>query len=287
MHPMTSRGNLPTEKRAARTVGLLWVLGLVLAIWPFFPLAAQTALAFEPHRLVARGKLTGKIYLPADAAAEEKEAAEALAFWMRRVTGATAEIAEEPADGLHPGIYLGSTRQAARRKIRAAESPGETWRWETRSGRTLFLLGNKPLATRLAVGDFLQRELGVWFLFPGEWGAEWEPRRTLDFPRHPRSCEPAFWWRSLGMANSPAQREWQRNNGLGVRPPFSHALHTIFTKETFAEYPEFFPVRLRAAAQSGRAGGGKLRGGEGGGVFCKRSCRAHFRHGHHRQHDLG
>lgn len=253
---MRNRGKLRTAKQDAGFLGPFRLVVLLLAVWAgTAPLTAQTVAAFESHRLVARGKMTGKIYLPANAAAEEKEAAEVLAFWMQKVTGATAEIAEEPEEGLRPGIYVGATRQAEQRGIRAAESPGETWRWETRSGRTLFLLGNRPLATRLAAGDFLQRELGVWFLLPGEWGAEWEPRRSLEFPRRPYSCEPAFWWRTLGMGNSSAQRDWQRNNGLGVRPPFSHALHTIFTKETFAAHPEFFPVVGGSRrAPSGRGG---------------------------------
>ncbi|MDR2863571.1 MAG: DUF4838 domain-containing protein [Puniceicoccales bacterium] len=185
----------------------------------------------------------GKIHLPQNPAPEESEAAATLAHWIEKVTGAAPEISTEtPDETTAPGIYVGATRQAALRNVSPPNGPGDAWLWTVRDRHALFLAGNSPLATRLAAGDFIRQHLGVTFLSPGEWGAEWTPRRIIPMPRGTCIRRPAYRWRTFGMADTPAQHEWMRNNGLGARPAFTHALHTVFDAETAAEHPEFFPV---------------------------------------------
>jgi hypothetical protein len=197
--------------------------------------------------LVEERRFLGKIFIPSDATDEERAAARTLATWVREVTGATAEIVPEPdeveaGDPPGAGVYVGATRQAALQRVRAPEGAGDAWLWEERHRRALFILGNSPVATRLAVGDFVRRHLGVVFLVPGEWGAEWTPRRTLVVPRGAHVRRPSYLWRNLSVGTSAAEGEWCRNNGLGDLPLINHSLHTVFDKAAAGSHPEFFPT---------------------------------------------
>jgi hypothetical protein len=196
----------------------------------------------EPLWLVREGVFRGKIFLPEKPAPEERDAAGTLARWILKVTGAKAEIVPEDANTFAPGVYIGATRHAAKRKISAPPSPGETWHWAPAGHGALFILGNSPLATRLAVGEFLQIHLGVTFLLPGEWGAEWAALRVVSMPAAAHTNEPGYKWRFLsGAGDSPESLAWMRNNGLGAFPLFTHALHGVFDAETAKTRPDFFP----------------------------------------------
>ncbi|MDR2674451.1 MAG: hypothetical protein LBC18_06175, partial [Opitutaceae bacterium] len=211
----------------------------------FAPLVSQPVFSpeFDGGWLVKDGVFNGKIHLPANPAPEERDAAATLALWVGRVTGVTPEIAAENAVTLAPGIYMGDTRHARKRGVSAPEVEGEAWAWEMRNGNVLFIIGNSPPATRLAAGEFIQRHLGVMFLMPGEWGAEWKRLGVLEAPRWPHVCRPAYRWRHLGgLGGSPEAAAWLRNNGFGALPPFSHALHHVFDAETARERPDFFPL---------------------------------------------
>lgn len=197
--------------------------------------------------LVKENQFLGKIFIPLDATVEETTAAETLSAWIKKVTGVTAEIAFEPEAAKEPnfpdaGVYIGATQQAALQHVHTPERLGDVWLWEVRHQNKLFILGNSPVATRLAVGDFIQRHLGVLFLVPGEWGAEWTPRHTLTVPRGAHVRRPSYLWRNLLVGSSVAEREWCHNNGLGESPPFSHALYAVFDKTAAEAHPEFFPT---------------------------------------------
>jgi hypothetical protein len=222
---------------------LLFVAALCLPAAPDASAQPSASPETEPIWLVRERTFRGKIFLPANPAPEERQAAATLALWVNKVTGATPPIATEDADIFAPGIYLGATRHAAQRKITAPRSPGETWHWEPAGHGALFLLGNSPLATQLAVGDFLQIHFGVTFLLPGEWGAEWLPLRVVPMPAVSRSVEPGYKWRFLsGVGSGAAHQDWMRNNGLGAFPLFTHALHGVFDAEIAKSRPDFFPL---------------------------------------------
>ncbi|MDR1497324.1 MAG: DUF4838 domain-containing protein [Puniceicoccales bacterium] len=237
----TGDGRTGGLQGAARRVFLLAVIVAGL----FAPLASQPVFGpeFDVGWLVRDGVFNGKIYLPNNPASEERDAAETLAVWIERVSGVKPEIAAEGAGAAASGIYTGATRRAGELGVRAPDADGEAWAWEMRNGNALFILGNTPLATRLAVGEFIQRHLGVAFLLPGEWGAEWERRGMIAAPRSPHVCRPAYRWRYLGgLGDSPEAATWLRDNGFGVLPSFSHALHHVFDAEIARKRPDFFPL---------------------------------------------
>lgn len=201
-----------------------------------------------PERFLARnGRFFGKIYLSAiDTASGDIEAGFDLRRWLSRVAGINTEIpvvvenenvrslAEIPT-----GIYIGNTQAAEKLGIFAPAGEGETFIIETR-GNAIFIVGKTPTATRIAAGEFLRKELGIEFVWPGEEGAEWTPMTEIPFPREQIEHVPAFPWRLVGTPD----RDWNLHLGFGDCPHFSHNLGRIFTKDVFAEKPELAPIVL-------------------------------------------
>lgn len=211
-------------RHICQTILLLFFVALRLAV----DMAAQPHpdAGAEGARWLAReGVFQGKIYIPQNAVPEERDAAAVLAEWFHKVAAVKPEVATEsplspggapPSPA--PGIYVGRTRLAASQETMFPKTAGDAWLWRPVGPRMLLLLGNTPLATRMAVGEFIQQHLGVIFLMPGENGAEWHPLPVVRMPSA-RIEIPVFKWRHFsGFDANPSQIAWLRDNGLGELP---------------------------------------------------------------------
>jgi hypothetical protein len=181
------------------------------------------------------------IILPVEPEIDELYAARSLADWCERVTGVRPETRYE-AKGVRspaPAIYIGRTAAARSAGIKVLAEEGDTAR-RVVVGQSVFLLGNNPGATRIAVGRFCEQHLGVFFAFPGELGADWRPRRQLGFPR-PDEFRPDFRWRQLSGLNELSE-DWAFSVGYGRAPDFSHGLYRIFDQKLFKQEPMLFPM---------------------------------------------
>ena len=181
------------------------------------------------------------IVLPASPEVDEWRAAHTLADWGERVTGVRPAIVFEAAERRPPAtaIFVGQTVAAQSAGVRAPEGEGDTARRAV-IGSAVYLVGNNPVATRIAVGRFCEQHLGVFFAFPGEQGADWTPRHQLGFPAEDE-FRPDFRWRQLSGLNELSE-EWACSVGYGRTPEFSHALYRIFDRKLWQEDPTFFPV---------------------------------------------
>ena len=222
-------------------------------------LRAEPGMPFtdDPMWLVRDGTFRGKIFVAADASPEEREGAIHLAAWIKTVTGASPEVTAEDADRTENGVYVGASRRARAHDIRVPHSLSrEAFAWETRRHRrTLFLVGESPLATRLAASRFIREHLGVEFLMPGDFGADWKPLRLVAVPTCRREFTPAFAWRELSGLGTPDERTWAQDNGLGKLPAMNHALWSVFDDKAYEENPDMFPILGgKRIAPSGRGG---------------------------------
>lgn len=181
------------------------------------------------------------IVLPATPELDEWRAAQTLGDWCQRVTGVRPAIVFESADARSPApaIFVGQTAAARSAGVRAPEGEGDTARRAV-IGSAVYLVGNNPVATRIAVGRFCEQHLGVFFAFPGEQGADWTPRRQLGFPAADE-FRPDFRWRQLSGLNELSD-EWACSVGYGRTPEFSHALYRIFDRKLWREDPTLFPM---------------------------------------------
>ncbi len=181
------------------------------------------------------------IVLPAEPEVDEWHAARTLADWCEHVTGVRPAIQHEAKGVRGPelAIYVGQTVGAKFAGIKAPAAEGDTARRAV-VGRSVYLVGNNPAATRIAVGRFLEQHLGIFFAFPGAQGAEWTARYQVGFPL-PDEFHPDFRWRQLSGLNELSS-DWAFSVGYGRAPEFSHGLYRAFDRKVWQEEPMLFPL---------------------------------------------
>ncbi len=181
------------------------------------------------------------IVLPVEPEVDEWHAARTLADWCERVSGVRPTIRHEVKGVRGPelAIYVGKTVGAKFAGISAPVAEGDTARRAV-VGQSVYLVGNNPAATRIAVGRFCEQHLGVFFAFPGEQGAEWTPRYQIGFPL-PDEFTPDFRWRQLSGLNE-LSTDWAFSVGYGRTPEFSHGLYRVFDRKVWQEEPMLFPM---------------------------------------------
>ena len=181
------------------------------------------------------------IVLPVEPEIDEWHAARTLADWCERVSGVRPAIQHEVKGVRGPelAIYVGKTVGAKFAGISAPVAEGDTARRAV-VGQSVYLVGNNPAATRIAVGRFCEQHLGVFFAFPGEQGAEWTARYQVGFPP-PDEFTPDFRWRQLSGLNE-LSTDWAFSVGYGRTPEFSHGLYRVFDRKVWQEEPMLFPM---------------------------------------------
>jgi len=204
--------------------------------------------------LFENGRWHVPVVMPANPEPDEWYAAHSLVEWCERVTGQKPELIEESTEaGRAPvGIFVGQTRAAQQAAVAAPAGEGDTSTCRTiRSA--VFLVGNNPTATRIAVGRFCERALGVCFAFPGPRGADWTMLDNVVGPADD-VFRPAFAWREIGGLRNELSQEWAFSVGYGRAPTFSHGLYAAFGKKEFAEDPTLF-ASVNGVRQAPRGNG--------------------------------
>lgn len=192
--------------------------------------------------LVRDGVFFGEIFVADDCSMDELVAAQDLAYWIGKVCGIEnlGVRLESFASTENPsGIFVGKT-QAAQRKGICPEAFGPEAFAVSSMENALFLVGANPMATRHAAAKLLTKYLGVEFVFPGDEGAEWEPKKQVKFPVEDEVYTRAWTWRNIGV-NGVENADWAARLGFGVRPVISHNLYTIFTPEIYEKHPQLAP----------------------------------------------
>jgi hypothetical protein len=173
------------------------------------------------------GRWYGPVVLPASPADDEWLAARSLQEQCERVTGVRPELVTEgqgPAPAV--GLFVGRTAAFAATGVSLPDPEGDLLMTATRDDR-VFILGDSPAATRMAVGRFAERTLGVTFLFPGPDGFDAKPLTRVVQPDG-EVFRPAFAWRALGGLRTEGDEEWAFNVGYGRAPDFSHGFFRAF-----------------------------------------------------------
>ncbi len=223
--------------------------------------------------LVRDGKPAAAIIIPANAPQSVHYAAQELNHHIKKSTGAALEVVtEDAADKLRAQsrIHLGNTRAARSAGIDVATLAAESFTLRTtddaliiagRDGPGDPLNSNTSAGTLFGVYEFLQRQLGVVWAWPGELGAH-VPRKSnitvaasLDiaatppfFQRHARhglgytSAHPALGFTPAAAADyAREQTVFLRRNRMGRAEKFAYGhAFTNWWPKYGAEHPEWF-----------------------------------------------
>lgn len=219
-------------------------------------------------RLAAAGESFAEIVVASGATPAERTAAEELATYLERASGAHFPIrvaSVEAPTGSRAEIHVGATFAVRQSDGNVDRLAPEAWSMR-REGQRLLLYGGRPRGTLYAVYRFLEDELGV------RWWTPWDehvPRLLrIDVGALDRAGEPAFDYRDIwGIEGGRAFCARSRLNGDATRlgPEFGgriaygppHHVHTFYDyvppDEWFDDHPEFFSeiggLRLGANAQ--------------------------------------
>lgn len=201
-------------------------------------LAAVAARAEFP--VVAGGQPAAVIVLAEKPTPVSRYAAHELVWHLERATGAKLAIVREGAEPADvPGrIYLGATRAAQAAGIDVAKLAPETYVLRT-TGKNLIITGGDgggdalefgvPAGTLFGTYEWLERAVGVRWLWPGELGTYVPPAATITAADVNDTAAPPFMQR-------------QTRGGLSFKSQYP-ALG--FTEEAFQEYGKEQAVFLR------------------------------------------
>ena len=179
------------------------------------------------------------IVLPAEPEPDEWYGAQSLADWCERVTGQRPEVILEEANKVSPScaIFIGQTQAAKAAKISLPAVEGDVALREVRRS-AVFLLGNNPVSTRIAIGRFCEQQLGIFFVQPSARGADWKMLSEVRLPERDL-FRPAFAWRSIGGLNEMSS-DWAYSIGYGQALTFSHGFYAAFGKKEWKQDPTLF-----------------------------------------------
>jgi len=228
------------------------------------PLASARALVLAQH-----GRASVAIVCATDAPAPERTAANELADYLGRISGAKFTVVPETQlNGQGSRIFVGRTGFSQAAGLTSTNLASEEWVLRS-VGRDLVIVGGTPRGTLYGVYHFLEDTLGVHWWNPFE---ESVPRHsTLRIGRLDRRGQPAIPYRDIYMlygqdggrfaARNRLNREGDARVAaayggcLDYGPPYHvHTFYAYFPpKEFFAAHPEWYALsegrRLRENGQ--------------------------------------
>lgn len=215
------------------------ICALLLMMLCVVPAAAQDVV------VVRDGQAQAHIVIGVQAPENVQKAAQVLAEYLRTATGADVPLVTDDtfAAGEETVIEIGPTALGGGDGLipEDMDMDGFVIRAE---GNRIVIIGSGPSGTEFGIYDFLERFVGVRWLFPGEHGTDIPAAQTITVPAGTISDEPVFMSRLFSGLRGGPQVQWARFNRMHGRISFHHNLNRVFPPETYtATNPEFFPMK--------------------------------------------
>jgi len=158
---------------------------------------------------------------------DEWYAARSLSDWAEVVTGKKISVlseSEKPSINQWK-IHVGKTQASVANQVIIPSRRGDV-AVRAIKDKSVYVTGNNPAATRIAVGRFCEQVLGITFCQPGMKGADYSSLKEISIPSADL-FQPAFYWRAVGGLSNEVSKDWAYSVGYGNCPAFSHNLYKI------------------------------------------------------------
>ena len=227
-----------------------------------FPLSGQTP-GTPSWVVIARdGQALAAIVVPADADIRPNpnttshfldgtlgepsvlDAAELLSRYVRLSTQAALPVVRDQPDRTRRPleIHVGRTLHVKRFDFGLDALDRDGFVIAFPDARHIVIAGGGVSGTEFGVYEFLERHVGVRWLFAGTLGEHVPQHRTLSVRTEAVKAEPAFLSRTFSGL-TPEGETWGRRNRMCPRLYFHHSLQKLFPPETYTKtHPHFFPV---------------------------------------------
>ena len=219
-----------------------------------------------PLKIVENGQAKAKIVIPAEAGALEKYAAQELRGHIEAVTGARLAVIPDTEPWEGAALHVGSTVSAKQYCVDGARlAPNAVL--NARAGNRILLVGGdaphvreselfsrsqKAMGTLYAVYEFLERELGIRWYWPGRLGSVLPKRATFAVGPLNWYHAPSYETRTVFYAvpNDPdiSERElyaWHRRIRLGGHGGSPIGMHSFnhWPEKFGRSNPEYFALQ--------------------------------------------
>lgn len=196
-------------------------------------------------QLVLKNRPQAVIVIPDGASPQNLESAQLLAEYLAKSTGAKlGVVAESKADKERSQVHVGRTRFALGSGLSMDDLNDDGFVIGPKSEERLIIAGPTDWGTEFGVCEFLERFVGVRWLFPGELGTHVPSHTDIAGPDSPIQEEPASISRFMSGIPGGEQALWARRNRMHRTIAFQHNLLNIFSPKVYAaSHPEFFPIR--------------------------------------------
>lgn len=199
-----------------------------------------------PIKLVANGQTSAAVVVSADAPQSIRNAVDDLVGYIHESTGATLDIDQASAEN-RVEIHVGQTEYAQTLELSVADLEVDGFKISFPTSRRIVLLGHSDTATAFAVYEFIERYVGVRWLFPGELGTYVPSAQDITVPAEEVVSQPWFISRTTGGADANAPGEviynWLHRHRLHWTIQHHHNLDKLFAPARYLESnPEFFPI---------------------------------------------
>lgn len=206
-------------------------------------ITAGMAMTVEPAEtaVVHNGKPLAGIVVAKDASSQVLNAANILAQYIERASGARIPIVENEA-GISGCIIRVGMDQTIERSILPKGLDGDGFVISAK-GNTIAILGPTDWGTEFGIYEFLERFVGVRWLLPGPDGTDVPHMKTIAVPEGTITDAPVFFSRLASGFRGSMQTDWARFNRMHGRVNFHHNLRWLFPPEKYATaHPEFYPL---------------------------------------------
>jgi len=222
----------------------------------------------EKFIIVKGGTPQATIIVSKRASEDEMSAANELQSYIRKISGVSIPVKKD--DGKFSGniIAVGRSRINVNSNLGFETLEREGFRIKT-SGNILSLAGKDDAGTQFAVYSFLEKYLGIRWLWPGELGEVVPQLKTIEVGQIDDTEEPDFKWRDRGpegaLWGAPTgptemharelllgvtrehQKEvelWEKRNKWGGMKIYGgHCLGEIFPPEKYGKtHPEYYAL---------------------------------------------
>ncbi|GIP31232.1 DUF4838 domain-containing protein [Paenibacillus sp. J2TS4] len=202
-------------------------------------------------KIVENGQSHALIVIPDDNNVQVKAAAETLAEYVKKATGAALTVktaAEWAASGsqhdndatIYVGMAANAEDPAIPNMLQGMDDDGFVILSDENSTS---IIGPSSWGTEYGVYEFLERYVGVRWLMPGPDGEDVPQSSDLFVPLETIKQEPAFlsrqfdWW-----FMDKYYPDWVRHNRLKGRYEFAHNMSNLFPYDKYKDtHPDFYP----------------------------------------------
>lgn len=195
----------------------------------------------------AKGLQEGEaVYPPLDYAKTPQVLAEMLVEYIRKSTGGRLPITQESART--PGrvaVHCGNTEYVNKLGLKLEGMDEDEFLIAFPDSKTIVIAANYQHGVEWGVCEFLERYVGVRWLFAGPLAEHVPERKALAVPAVEVQSRPAYLTRAIAFDNDRQELTvWSRFNRLRRRNKHDHNLGVLFPFVRYKDsHPEFYPVQ--------------------------------------------